>query len=912
MKYIIRLFWAFSLRLALWFRYKITVKGLEKLDKKTLNKPGGVLILPNHPAIFVDPVSATLAVLPKLLIRPMIVEYMYYYPVVNSLMRSMRALPIPDFEVSSNTLKRRKSEKVVEDVITGLKAGDNFLIYPAGRIKASSYEKIGGASGVHRILQETPEANIVLMRVKGLWGSKFSRALTGAKPLMFPTLWWGFKQVLKNLIFFTPRRHIIIEVEPAPPDFPWKANRLELNQWLERWFNKPDGLTEQIGKYPGDSLVLVPYSMWSKELPKVGILEEYKPSRKSVDLASIPQTVQEKIIAKIAMITDNVPSSIRPELSLSNDLGMDSLDTAELAVYLHDQFDIPTVPVKELTTVGRVMGIASKQIICKEPAMEEFGNMAKWYAEVPHERRLMPSGDTIPEVFLNTAKRLGKQAACADPRSGILTYNDVLVRSIILSRLIRKMPGKNIGIMLPASVGAEICLMATYLAGKIPVMVNWTVGPRHLDSVVQLSDPKVILSSWAFVDRLEGVDLTPIEDRLVLLEDMRRDIGIMDKLSAYFLSKTSAQNILKTLNPKTLSPQDRAVILFTSGTESMPKGVPLTHENILSNQRAALRDIDLYSDDILYGILPPFHTFGFSISTLVPILAGIKVAFYPDPTDGKALAIGFEKWRVTIMCGAPTFIKGLLKSALPAQLKTMRLCVTGAEKAPPELFEMMKSIGKEECVIEGYGITETAPVLTMNRTDRKRKGVGQPLDNVDLTIVHQETKEKVPPNTQGLILAKGPNVFSGYLNPGLEPPFVTVDGKVWYSTGDLGDLDNEGYLTISGRLKRFIKVGPEMVSLSSLEDGLLSVAAQKGWPTSQEGPTMAICAKEIPGEKPKIYLFTKFPVTVDEINKTLRDIGFSNLMKISAVQQIDDIPVMGTGKVNYRVLEQRYLNHKES
>lgn len=908
MRKLIEYFWELFLRFALAFRYKITVKGLENLNKTTLKNPGGVLFLPNHPAIFVDPIAAALSVHRRFSIRPMIVEYMYYYPGVNSLMHLMNALPIPDFDVSSNTLKRKKSEKVMEEVISGLKRGDNFLIYPAGRIKATAYESIGGASGVYRILQEAPETNVVLMRIKGLWGSKFSRALTGAKPLMFPTLWWGIKQVLKNLIFFTPKRSVTIELEIAPPDFPKHGTRLEMNQWLERWYNKPDGLTEQIGEYPGDSLILVPYSCWNRKMPQVRASEEQQTLRRSIDLSKIPAKVQEKIIAKVAMMTDNVPSSIRPEMSLSNDLGLDSLDTAELAVFLHDQFDIMTVPVKELTTVGRVMAIAAKQIVCKEPIADEVTDMSRWYASVPHEKRIMPPGETIPEVFVTSCKRLGKQAACGDPRTGIVSYSDMLIRSIILAKLIRKMPGEHIGIMLPASVMASICVFAVQLAGKVPVMINWTVGPRHLESVVKFADPKVVLSSWSFVDRLEGVDLTPIEDRLILLEDMRRDIGIFDKVNAFLLSKKSTASILKALNPEGFNHSDVAVVLFTSGTESMPKGVPLTHDNILSNQRAALVDVDLFSDDVLYGILPPFHTFGFSVSCLLPVLAGIKAAFYPDPTDGRALALGFERWRVSIMCGAPTFIKGLLKSAVPSQLKTMRLCVTGAEKAPPELFEMLRSIGREDAIIEGYGITECSPVLTMNRPERAKKGVGQPLSNVELLIVNPDTYEALPRGKEGLILARGPNVFSGYLNPGLDSPFVVVGGKPWYRTGDLGNLDDRGYLTISGRLKRFIKVGPEMISLSAVEDALLQMAPQKGWPTSQEGPTLAILAREFPGEKPKIYLFTKFPVTAEEVNKALKDAGFSNIVRVSAVQQIEDIPVMGTGKVNYRVIEQRYLS----
>lgn len=899
-------FLALIVRFALWFRYRIKVKGLENLNTKTLTRPGGILFLPNHPTIFVDPSAITLAILPKFHIRPMIVEYMYYYPIVNRLMRYMNALPVPDFDVSSNSLKRKKSEKVIQTVIQDLRKKENFLIYPAGRIKASAYEAIGGASGVHRILSETPEANVVLVRIKGLWGSKFSRAQSGVKPLMFPTIWWGIKQVFKNLIFFIPKRHIEIELIPAPADFPYQGSRLELNQYLEKWFNKPDGLTPQIGQHPGDSLVLVPYSFWNKEVPIIHALKPEMHSKKE-DLSKIPKNVQEKIIAKIALMTDRIPSSITPELSISNDLGLDSLDTAELALYLHEQFDLASVPVSELTSVGRIMGIASKQIICKESVKDEVTDLSKWYKKIPHAQTDMAAGDTIPEVFLNICEKLSDQMACGDGRVGALSYKDLRLKVIVLASHFKNLPGEYVGILLPASVAAIICILAVQMAGKIPVMINWTVGPRHLETVLKLSGVKTILSSWAFIDRLEGVDLSPIEDQLVMLEDVRRELKLRDKLKSYLLSKRSTKSILKSLNANT-NPDSNAVILFTSGTENMPKGVPLSHRNILENQRAVTQDIELYSDDVLFGILPPFHTFGFSVGCLLPVLAGVKVAFYPDPTDGKALAQSFEKWRITIMCGAPTFIKGLLKVATKEQLKTMRLCVTGAEKAPPELFEMLKGLGKDGTVLEGYGITECAPVLTMNRVDRKKKGVGQALHNVELCVVNPDTLELQPPNKQGLILARGPNVFHGYLNPGIEPPFLDIENKSWYRTGDLGDLDDDGYLTISGRMKRFIKIGPEMVSLSAIEDALLQMAPQKGWPTSQEGPTLAICAKEQEGEKPKIFLFTKFPLTLEEVNKAMKEAGYSNLIKISAVQQIDDIPLMGTGKVNYRALESRYIS----
>jgi len=191
----------------------------------------------------------------------------------------------------------------------------------------------------------------------------------------------------------------------------------------------------------------------------------------------------------------------------------------------------------------------------------------------------------------------------------------------------------------------------------------------------------------------------------------------------------------------------------------------------------------------------------------------------------------------------------------------------------------------------------------MNPVRGHSKGVGLALPGVELLIVHPETEAVLPVGERGLILARGANVFKGYLNPGLSSPFTTVEGKQWYKTGDLGFLDEEGILTISGRMKRFIKMGGEMVSLASIEDALLQMAPKKNWPTNEEGPALAICAKETAGEKTKIFLFSRFELSVDEVNNSLKEAGFSNLVKVSSVTRLPEIPIMGTGKINYRQLE---------
>lgn len=898
MKKFIALILLYFVRMTLWFRYRVTIKGFENLNAETLSKPGGVLFLPNHPTIFVDPTLVTLAVWRKYPIRPMIVEYMYYTPGIRWMMDFMNALPVPNFVTTSNSLKEKKAEQVFETVIEGLKAGENFLIYPAGKVKHQAREIIG-SSGVHRVIQSAPEANVVLIRTTGLWGSSFSRALTGQSPYMFATMWKGVKIALKNLLFFTPRRHVTIEFELAGPDFPYQGTRLEMNQYLERWYNRPDGIKPTQEKEPGESLNLVSYSMWKNELPTIKSATQANQS--DVKAAKIPQPIQDKVKAKLAEMSSLPVDRINFNLDLGSDLGLDSLDNAELLAFLDENYEVSGFPVGELTTVGQVMAIAAKQqTVTEQVVEEEHVDLSKWKEVRTKEQVRLPEGATLFEVFLNNCQRMGSAIACGDAQAGIVTYAQAKLRVLILAEYIRSLPGEYVGILLPSSSTAYLTILACQLAGKIPLMINWTVGPRHLEAVVSLSKVQVVLSSWAFLDRLENVDFAGLEDKIVMLEDVKRNLSLKDKLKAYYYSKLSTAAILKHFNVEKMDENAAAVLLFTSGTESLPKGVPLSHGNILSNQRAAAEAVCIENVDILLGVLPPFHAFGFTLSGLFPLLCGFKVAYYPDPTNGKGLAKAVEHWKATIICGTPTFLKGMIKNARPKQLKTLRFFITGAEKAPADLFQLIKQLGHGQ-LLEGYGITECSPVLTINTQGDPKKGVGQACPGVELCVVDIDAHSPLPQGSRGLILARGPNIFAGYLNQNVASPFLAVNGKNWYSTGDLGYLDTEHNLILSGRLKRFVKIGGEMISLTAIEEALQKTVGQQA--NEEHGAVLAICAKEEAGERTRLFLFTCFKVTTDECNRALREEGFSNLVKIFQVQQVPEIPIMGSGKTNYRALE---------
>lgn len=878
--------WIFLWVLSL--RYRIEIKGLDHLKKV---KKGGVLFLPNH-AAHMDPLFLFLILWPKYRLVPLVVDYIYRQPILHGLLRWMEAQVVPDFDHSVNQIKVKRVERAMGGIVKALSAGRNIILYPSGHLKATGKEVIGGASGAHAIIQACPEANVVLIRTTGLWGSSFSRALIGRTPDLFPLAFKGAWIVIKNLFFFTPRRRITIEFETAPSDFPATGSRLEVNRYLESWYNQyPDreGKRQEV-----EPLSLVRTSLWNTSTPKA-----YQAPKKTKSNGStpIPMEIRSKIYQEVRRILERPEEEIRPEMHLAIDLGMDSLNIAELIAFLSMHYDLDEVHPDDLQTVQDALELAEGSRASAGSAFPE--KKSRWPEEKERPDPSFPTGRILPEAFFYACDRMKSAVACADDTAGVMRYDRMKKVILVLAQAFKKLPGQRVGVLLPASVGAYMVILALMVAKKTPVMINWTLGPRYVDDMVRLSGLKVALTSGRFLDRLTAVDFGSLLtiDTLLLLEEIREEISLVMKLKGALLSLFPTKPLLTALGLNAVKETDPAVILFTSGTETSPKGVPLSHSNILLNQRSAMQCIQLRKSDILFGILPPFHSFGFSVVGLLPLFMGIKVAYFPDPTDSFALAEGIERWKVTLFCSAPSFIKGLFDAAKPSQLKSVRLFISGAEKAPPILIEKIRSLGTKAQFIEGYGITECAPILSLHRIGLPLVGVGHPLPDIELCTIHPETHELLPHGTEGEICVRGPNVFAGYLGQ-VKSPFIQIDGKSWYRTGDLGYLDRDGHLILSGRLKRFIKVGGEMISLGAIESTL---ASELKVPDAEHA--FALAAKESPGEKPQLILFTTVPLERDAANQALQASGFSRLIKITSVQKIGEIPLLGTGKTDYRRLQ---------
>lgn len=867
---------AFFIRLLLRLRYRIHFYGLEKV-----HRGHGCLVLPNHPAQ-IDPVIISCFLWNSLHLRPVVLEKYYYLPLVHFFMKMVRAIPMPEMGVESGPYKKRRTEQAMLEIIRILKQGDNVLMYPSGRLMRSGRERLGGASGVYRIIQEFPEVSIILIRTRGLYGSSFSRAISGrTSPDLMKTLIAAGFTLLKNFFIFTPRREVTVTICEPGEELPRKSDLVTFNRWLERWYNEGGE----------ENPTLVSRSFWRHDVQPLAEVKQ-----EAVEAVNIPPEIQSKVMAKLAEYSGMRLEDMRAELRLGDDLGLDSLKLAELLGWLEDEFEASGLEPAELETVGAVMRAAGggrTATIVELPAAPSRWNTGMMTRPAPRLFR----GQTIPEVFLNCSAALRRFPAVADELRGVLTYGQLRAAVLFFARQIARLEGEKVGILLPSSSAATMVILASMVAGKIPVMLNWTSGRKNIEQAINTCDIRAVLTAEGFLDRLSS-DLNYLDDKYVFLENVKTRAGLRAKLSALIHSYLKTSAVLMRYGISRVKRQDPAVILFTSGSETAPKGVPLSHGNILSNIQAVMEIFHLRNDDALCSFLPPFHSFGLTVASLLPGLIGLRAFYYPNPMDGVRIASACEKYRLTLMAGTPTFLRSILISGGKEKLGSLRYLIAGAEKTPPELFSLVKSFDLPLELLEGYGITECSPIVAVNTPGSEQRGVGKPVSSVEVMIVDHETLRPLPPGECGLILIRGESVFSGYLG-GAANPFVTVNGESWYNSGDLGYL-SQGCLFIAGRLKRFVKIAGEMISLPALEEVL-----RAKWSMPDGSPALALIAREAPGQRPALYLCASVNIAVEEANQILKNAGFPRIARIDKVVQVDQIPLLGSGKVDIQSLSAR-------
>lgn len=857
-------------------RYKIKVKGLDKIE----NSNEGILFLPNHPAE-IDPVILGSILMEKFNPKPVVVEDFYFMRVIHLFMKLINSIPMPNMDKGAGKYKQLRIEKKIDEIGTELKEGNNILMYPAGRLMRSGLENLGASSGVKRLLEISPNTRIVLLRTTGLWGSSFSTAQSnGNTPDLFSVAKNAFKILLSNLIFFSPKR--IVEIEVTESNEPLTTlNKQDLNRKLENFYNK-------LGC---EEMNLVSSKFWKKDLPTITQTQ----NNNHTNLDQIPMEKQNEITEKFAKEFKYSKNDCSPNSDLASELGMDSLTKSEVLLWLDDEYEISDVELTEINTIADIISSATGNN--KKETTENSSLPFDW------EDKNRPSisnieETTLQEAFLKSADRLTSNNAIADEISGVMKWNKLKLATLVLSQVIKEIPSQNIGIMLPASNAATITFFATLLANKTPVMLNWTVGKKNLEHAVETAEITTVLTSATFLDKLQHADFGKVDQLFYSLEDIRREkITITHKLKGMLRARKNSTALLKDLGLSNIDTNSTAVILFTSGSESAPKGVPLSHSNLISNIKGASEAISFNENDVLYGFLPPFHSFGLTVTTLLPLLLGLKVVFHPNPTESRKIAKGVKKYGVTYLCSTPTFLDSILKSAPAETFKTIHTYVCGAEKCPEALRKKVTGLETNAQVLEGYGITECSPVLSINKHNENIEGVGKLFTNINIKIVHPETFEILPKGEAGLICVNGPSIFNGYLKIDNDP-FIYIEKIKFYNTGDLGYFTNNNNLILSGRMKRFVKVAGEMISLPAMEEAL-----SNKWPSNENGPTVALHAEEIPGSRPVITLFTTLDLTKELVMLEIKKAGFSNLAKISKVQNIETLPILGTGKTDYQTLK---------
>lgn len=487
--------------------------------------------------------------------------------------------------------------------------------------------------------------------------------------------------------------------------------------------------------------------------------------------------------------------------------------------------------------------------------------------------------DKFIEVALNNPEKVFIHDANMQKS---FTYKRALIVSIILKEHIKKIKDNLVGIMLPNSFASAISVISTLMSDKIPVMINYSTGAKeNIEYAREVCNFKYVITSKKFTEKIE----LPYVPNLIYIEDLISKTNIFTKFKSMIKSKV----IRPDRNSDDKKLEKYCVILFTSGSEKEPKVVGLTHKNIVSNIEGFSKIFDFSEDDVFLSTLPYFHVFGFTTNLFTPIFHSMKIITYPNPLEFRKICQLVKEHKVTILTGTPSFFWGYLRKSEKGDFDTLKFAVVGADKCPKSLIELYKE--KHNVMIyEGYGATETSPVISANSPKGYKIGsVGKPLDNLKVKIIDINTDEELGPGKTGKIMVKGPSVMNGYINDLEETSNKLHHG--WYDTGDMGYIDEDGYLFIEGRLKRFAKIGGEMISLVRIEETIKNLIPED----------VECCVVDIP----HIMKGTEIvAVLTREINtKSIMEKLKKLLPQIAIPKRflfIDEIPKTASGKIDFK------------
>ena len=866
-------------RYFLSLRYSVKISGTEVFNK---NKP--CFVLPNHQAL-VDPMIVFSHLRKYIFIVPVADENYFKIPLVGSIIRSFGSIPVSDLSIKNRDTSVLDTISV--NVLKGLNEGKSVLLYPSGQIAGQGYEKIFNKQSAYEITKNAPDnVKIIALRISGLWGSMWSRAWEGRSPGFLKTFLKAVFLIFANLLFFLPRRKVTMEFIDVTNEAKEMScrTRVVFNNYLESIYNKN-----------GEEPVLFLKHYFYVPALKRKLPEKIEGSWDDVqniedsDNTEIPDEIFKQVVKIIVSETGLSEGSIKIDSNINLDLNIDSIALVTIITSIEDKFSV--ISQTEITQIRSVEDLCV--IATGKGAHVEKLKPSNLNTHIASIKRIeVDKSKTIPAAFLKVFNSYTKESFSYDKMLGSTTRKEFLLKVFVVSKIIQKeVKGSYVGIMLPALQSTSLLVMATYIAGKIPVMLNWTVGKKVLDHCVESAGVTIILTAKTFHDKVADLLSDEVKKKCVFFEQKVKELSLLTKLKGLF-------NFHFQTTPKIVL-NDVAVVLFTSGSETLPKAVYLTHKNIVSDLNGVFKLININTDKIFLGFLPPFHSFGFTVLTILPLISGVKVAYTPDPTDSREVLKILKHTKANTILGTPTFLKMLLSVSVYKDFKNVNLAISGAESLDPAIMKSFyEKAGENAKLLEGYGITECSPVLTINPMEKqKEKSVGKFIVGVDYLIADLKLYFPVDQKKEGMIMVKGENVFSGYRDKKIESPFVEIKGEKYYKTGDLGYIDEEGFLFITGRLKRFIKVAGEMISLPAIENTLLKKYG------SEERVVLAVEGNDTI-QPVQVALFSVLPIDITEANLFLKENGFSSLVKIHNFYKVDEIPLLGIGKTDYKVLKE--------
>lgn len=529
-------------------------------------------------------------------------------------------------------------------------------------------------------------------------------------------------------------------------------------------------------------------------------------------------------------------------------------------------------------------------------------------------RRSFP---VLASRLIRVWKKAGSRLQAADSLGIELTGRQILIRTLALRRALRRevfsADEQFVGVLLPPSAGGVTVNAAIAVDRRVSANLNYTVSSQVLNHCIAEVGIKHVLTSKKFLEKIE-LDL---DAEVVLLDDLKDKVTAVDKGLAFVQSHLPAWILDRILGLHKVDGDDLLTVIFTSGSTGMPKGVLLSNANISHNVDAIDRAVNLTTSDKVMGILPFFHSFGYSVTLWAVQTLGPTGIYHFNPLDARQVGKLCEKYKVTVLLGTPTFLRGYLRRISKEQFAYLDVVVVGAEKMPADLFESFeKKFGVRP--VEGYGTTELSPLVSVNippsrssaiyQADRVEGSVGRPLPGISARVVSPDTGEELAAGEDGMLMITGPNVMKGYANREDLTTKAIRDG--WYETGDIAHVDKEGFLHITGRLSRFSKIGGEMVPHGRVEEELA-----KALSIGEEDEVLRVCVSAVPDEKKgeRLIVLYKTPsdeereegaveVSIDTMRDGLKEAGLPNLFipGASAFYVVDEIPLLGTGKLDLK------------